>query len=79
MNETNDDLLTATISAVVLRSMGKVFNSWSMLFALAAILIISLKTNSVFLIASLIMALIQAYFAARCAFDAEVFRALTDY
>jgi len=76
MNETNDELLTATISAAFLCSMGKVLNNWSMLLALAAILIIGLKTNSVFLLASVIVALIQAYFAARCAFDAAVFAAL---
>ncbi|MSP28486.1 MAG: hypothetical protein EXR80_08795 [Methylococcales bacterium] len=76
MNETNDDSLTATISAVFLRSMGKVLNKWAMLFALAAIVIIGLKANNVFLLASIIVALIQAYFAARCVFDAAVFAAL---
>jgi hypothetical protein len=73
MNETNDEQLTATISAAFLRSMGNVLNNWSMLLALAAILIIGLKANSIFLLASVIVALIQAYFAARCAFDAAIF------
>ncbi|MDP3011011.1 MAG: hypothetical protein Q8N30_18345 [Methylococcales bacterium] len=80
MNEINDEPLTATISAAFLRSMGNVLNSWSMLLALAAILIIGLKTNSGYsvalLSASVSAALIQAYFAARCAFNAAVFAAL---
>jgi hypothetical protein len=80
MNETNDELLTATISAAFLRSMGNVLNNWSMLLALATILIIGLKINSGYsvalLSASVSAALIQAYFAARCAFDAAVFTAL---
>lgn len=76
MNETNDEIMTATISAALLSSLGKMLNNWSMLLALAAILIIGLKANSVFLLASVIVALIQAYFAARCAFDAAVFAAL---
>jgi len=77
----NDDKgLTAVIGAALLGSMGKALNNWSMLLALAAIVILGLKQGSgyshVFLADSLIMALLQGYFAARCAFDVAVFTAL---
>jgi hypothetical protein len=77
----NDDKgLTAVIGAALLGSMGKALNNWSMLSALAAIVILSLKQDneygSIFLGDSLIVALLQGYFAARCAFDATVFTAL---
>jgi hypothetical protein len=77
----NDDKgLTAVIGAALLDSMGKALNNWSMLLALAAIVILGLKQSSgyshVFFADSLIMALLQGYFAARCAFDAAVFTTL---
>jgi hypothetical protein len=77
----NDDkALTAVISSALLASFGKALNNWSMLSALAAIIVLGLKQASVdgkfCLIASLIMASLQGYFAARCAFDAAVFTAL---
>jgi hypothetical protein len=77
----NDDkALTAVISSALLGSFGKALNNWSMLSALAAIIVLGLKQASVdgkfCLIASLIMASLQGYFAARCAFDAAVFTAL---
>jgi hypothetical protein len=78
----NDDKgLTAVIGAALLGSMGKILNQWSMLLALAAIIILGLKQGSddystVFLRDSLVVALLQGYFAVRCAFDAAVFTAL---
>ncbi len=77
----NDDKgLTAVIGAAFLGSIGKSLNQWSMLSALAAIMILGLKQDSdyikLFLADSLLMALLQGYFAARCAFDAAVFAAL---
>jgi hypothetical protein len=77
----NDDkALTAVISSALLGCFGKALNNWSMLSALAAIIVLGLKQASVdgkfCLIASLIMASLQGYFAARCAFDAAVFTAL---
>ncbi len=76
----DDKSLTAVIGAAMLNSMGKAFNQWSMLLALAALLILGLKQGSyysnVFLVDSLVVALLQAQFAARCAFDAAVFAAL---
>jgi hypothetical protein len=77
----NDDkALTAVISAALLGCFGKALNNWSMLSALAAIIVLGLKPASLdskfCLIASLILALLQGYFAARCAFDTAVFTAL---
>jgi hypothetical protein len=76
----DDKGLTAVIGAALLGSMGKMLNQWSMLLALAAIIILGLKPSSdysiVFLRDSLLVALLQGYFAIRCAFDAAVFTAL---
>jgi hypothetical protein len=76
----DDKGLTAVIGAALLGSMGKMLNQWSMLLALAAIIILGLKPDSdystVFLRDSLLVALLQGYFAIRCAFDAAVFTAL---
>lgn len=77
----NDDKgLTAVVGAALLGSFGKALNQWSMLLALAAIIILGVKQgsdyNNVFLADSLIVALLQGYFASRCAFDAAVFAAL---
>jgi hypothetical protein len=77
----NDDkALTAVTSAALLDSFGKSLNNWSMLSALATLIILGLKQASfdsrLCLAASLVIALLQGYFAARCAFDAAVFTAL---
>mgnify|MGYP006290411867 CR=1 FL=1 len=72
---TNDDIAAAT-AAAFLKSFSKTVNQWSMVFALATLLILVLKHFQHFLIASVILALLQAYFAARCAFDAAIFQAL---
>jgi hypothetical protein len=72
-----DDDITAATGAAFLNSFSKILNQWSMLFALAAILILGLKHYNHFLAISLIVALFQAYIAARCAFDAAIFNALT--
>lgn len=72
-----DDSVAAMIGAGLLSSCGHLLNGWSMLFALAATLIIGLQPVGVFaragLAASIFAALVQAYFAARSAFDAAVF------
>ena len=72
-----DDSITATIGAALLDAGGRLLNAWSMLFALAAMLILGLQSVGIFagvgLAASLIAALVQMYFAVRCAFDAAVF------
>lgn len=76
----NTDELTATTSAALLNAFGNALNQWSLLAALATILILGLLQNSIyscaFLATSSIAALLQGYFAARCAFDAAVFAAL---
>lgn len=73
-----DDNIAAATAAAFLKSFSKIINQWSMVFALATLLILGLKHLHYFLIVSLILALLQAYFAARCAFDAEIFQALAD-
>ena len=72
----NDDI-TAVTGAAFLSSMSRVLNQWSMLLALATVLIIGLKQYHHVLATSLIIALYQAYLAARCLFDAAIFHALT--
>jgi hypothetical protein len=76
----HDDALAAATGAALLGSIGKTLHAWSLAAALAAILILGLKPGGVYsaalLTASLVAALAQAYFAARCAFDAAVFAAL---
>ena len=72
----DDNALTASTATAFLSSISKILNHWSMLSALAAILILGLKQGNVFLAVSLLMALCQAWFATRCAFDAAVFAAL---
>ena len=72
-----DDDITVVTGAAFLNSFSKILNQWSMLFALATILILGLKHYNYFLATSLIIALFQAYLAARCAFDAVIFNALT--
>lgn len=77
---TDDKGLTAIIGAAMIDSMGKVVNQWSMLLALAALILLGLKQGddyrNIFFADSLVVALLQAQFAARCAFDAAVFNAL---
>ena len=76
----NDNDITALTSAAFLGSMSKALNHWSMLSAVATLLLLGLKQASVYsavcLAASCVVALLQGYFAARCAFDAAVFAAL---
>jgi hypothetical protein len=71
-----DDNITATMSAALLSSVGKILNHWSMLAALATLLAIGLRQANVALAASAVLGLFQAYIAARCAFDAKIFAAL---
>ena len=71
-----DDNVAAATAAAFLKSFSKTINQWSMVFALATLLILGLKHLHYFLITSLILALLQAYFAASCVFDAEIFQAL---
>lgn len=72
----DDNTLTANTAAAFLSSISKILNHWSMLSALAALLILGLKQGNVFLAASLLTALFQAWFAVRCAFDAAMFAVL---
>lgn len=72
----DDNYVTATTGAAFLSAFSKTVNQWSMLVALATLLILGLKQSGVFLWLSLLIALLQAFFAARCAFDAAVFSAL---
>lgn len=72
----DDNYVTATTGAAFLSAFSKTVNQWSMLVALATLLILGLKQSGVFLLLSLLIALLQAFFAARCAFDAAVFSAL---
>jgi protein-tyrosine phosphatase len=75
-NTLTDADVTRATSTALLGSIGKTLNAWSMLFALAVILILGLTQGNIFLAVSLLLAVLQSYFAARCAFDAAVFTAL---
>ena len=72
----NNDEVTAAIGAALLKTISNALNHWSMLLALAAILLLGLKAVNGFLITSVLVALLQGYFALRTAFDAAVFAAL---
>lgn len=75
-----DDSITAAVGAALLDAGGRLLNAWSMIFALTATLIMGLQPVGIFagagLAASVIAALVQMYFAVRCAFDAAVFSRL---
>ena len=72
---TNDDIIAKT-TAAFLNSFSKTINQWSMVFVLAALILLGLKQLNYFLIASVIFGLLQAYFAARCSFDRLIFQTL---
>lgn len=74
------DALAVDIGATLLGTVSRVLNGWAMVFAIAALLILGLRPLSLVanagLASSLAVALLQAYFAARCAFDAALFAQL---
>ena len=74
------DALAADIGAALLGTVSRVLNGWAMVFAIAALLILGLHPFSLAanagLAASIAAALLQTYFAARCAFDAAIFARL---
>lgn len=72
----DDDAITASAAAAFLKAMSRALNQCSLLTALAAILILGGKHGNLLAAVSVLMALLQAYFAARCAFDAAIFAAL---
>ena len=76
----NDDAISSAVAAALLGSVGRMLNGWSMLFALVALLIRSMRPVGIFAalacVASLVAAGAQIYFALRCAFDAAVFARL---
>jgi hypothetical protein len=79
-NITLDNTLIAKTGAALLSSIGKIVNAWSMIAAFVALIVISVRfgdvKEDVLFTVSLLIALLQAYFAARCAFDAAIFASL---
>ncbi len=73
----NDNAISSGVAAALLGSSGRILNGWPMLFALAALRILSMRPVGIFSAlacgASLVGAVAQPYFAVRCAFDAAVF------
>lgn len=75
-----DDATASAVAAALLHALNRRLNSWSMLLALAAILVVVLKPMAVSavgaFIASLLAAVCQSYCSVRVAFDAALFARL---
>ena len=75
-----DDATASAVAAALLYALNRRLNSWSMLLALAAILVVVLKPMAVSavgaFIASLLAAGFQSYYSVRVAFDAALFARL---
>ncbi|HVK54146.1 MAG TPA: hypothetical protein VM532_03860 [Burkholderiales bacterium] len=80
MNTPPNDETAAGIAAALLSTVSRVLNGWSMVLGLAAALMLGLRPVGFYpalaLTVSFTASLAQAYFAARCAFDAAVFKQL---
>jgi len=79
MNEESatDKAVMAATGAALLAAAGRSMNVWSVVFGIAAILLNllppTLMASTLLLAASMLVALAQAIFAVRCAFDAALF------
>lgn len=75
-----DDATASAVAAALLRALNRRLNGWSMLLALATILVVALKPMAPVgigaFIASLLAAGCQSYYSVRVAFDAALFARL---
>lgn len=74
----NENNITASTASALLGTFSKTINQWSMILALATLITVRLQPKQPCLDISVMAAFLQAYFAARCAFDAALFNALGD-
>src|SRR5687768_3995296 len=73
-----DEAVAAHAAGALLNTGPQVVNGWSMLLALVAMLTLASAEvlAAIFLLGSVVMGLVQAYFALRCRFDAALFARL---